>query len=261
MTAAAAAGAAGDGHPAHGEGPGVIPIQAVQRAALLLGLFTANEPELTLGEIAQRLAMPRATVHRYGMSLRSTGLLRYDAARATYSLGPRVIELGRVALANLSIIKIATPFMERLSERVNESVVLSVWDGSAPVVVNVADRTDRLVSIAIRAGSRLPLYTSAQGLLFLAYSASARAEHARDPELADSAALLETIRGDGYAVSDGVIAGITVAGAPVLQAGELVGTVAIVSQQSSGVGTPGGPAVSALLETAGALAAQLGEYG
>jgi IclR family pca regulon transcriptional regulator len=254
------AAAAGDGH-GHGDGPGVIPIQAVQRAALLLGLFTANEPELTLSEIAQRLDMPRATVHRYGMSLRSTGLLRYDAARATYSLGPRVIELGRVALANLSIIKIATPFMERLSERVNESVVLSIWDGSAPVVVNVADRTDRLVSIAIRAGSRLPLYTSAQGLLFLAFSPSARAEHARDPQLHENASLLEAIRSDGFAISDGVISGITVAGAPVLQAGELVGTMAIVSQQASGLGNPGSPAVTALRETTAALAAQLGEHG
>ncbi|MCW3017207.1 MAG: yiaJ 2 [Solirubrobacterales bacterium] len=246
---------------AHGDGPGVVPIQAVERAAAMLALFSPAEPELTLAEIIARLGMSRATVHRYGMSLRSTGLLRYDAVRGTYSLGPRVIELGRTALANLSIIKIATPALERLSEASNETAVLSIWDGTAPIVVNVVDRTDRLVSIAIRTGSRLPLRTSAQGHVFLAYSAVARevdARHAgagRVPERR-----LQEVRDAGMATSDGVIAGITVVAAPVMQQGEIAGTIGLVCQQESGVGEPRSPAIELLRRAAQDVGEQLGEH-
>jgi DNA-binding IclR family transcriptional regulator len=249
-------GAAGSSRP---EGTGVVPIQSVQRAAMLLGLFSAADPELTLSDITERLGMSRATVHRYGMSLRSTGLLRYDAARATYSLGPRIIELGRAALANLSIVKIAAPALEALSERVNETVVLSIWDGTAPIVVEVADRTDRLVSVAIRNGSRLPLYSSAQGLVFLAFSASAREAHAKEPRLTEAQERLAQIRREGVAISDGVIAGITVVAAPVIEDGDVAGTIALVSQQASGVAAPDSPAVGELRETAARIAAVLGE--
>lgn len=249
-----------DDAPVHGEGPGVVSIQSVERAAAMLGLFSPAEPELTLAHMVERLGMSRPTAHRYGMSLRSTGLLRYDAKRGTYSLGARVIELGRTALANLSIIKIATPTLERLSERTNETAVLSIWDGTAPIVVDVVDRTNRLVSIAIRAGSRLPVRTSAQGLLFLAHSEEARtgpegvAED--DPEWAPR---LAEVREHGYAMSDGVIAGITVVAAPVFQHGEIAGTLALVCQQESGIGRGDSPALKALCDAAQEVGHALGD--
>jgi IclR family pca regulon transcriptional regulator len=246
--------------PAHGDGPGVVPIQSVERAATMLALFSPAQPELTLADMVQRLGMSRATAHRYGMSLRSTGLLRFDAERGTYSLGARVIELGRTALANLSIIKIATPTMERLSETTNETAVLSIWDGTAPIVVDVVDRTDRLVSIAIRAGSRLPVQTSAQGLLFLAHSAAARAGSDGGPlDGPEWSARLAEVRERGVAMSDGVIAGITVVAAPVFQGREIAGTMALVCQQESGVAQEGSPAVAVLREAAHDVGRQLGE--
>ena len=45
--------------------------------------------------------------------------------------------------------------MERLVARVNETVVLSIWDGESPVVVRVEDNTDRLVRIIVRTGARM----------------------------------------------------------------------------------------------------------
>lgn len=249
----------GDG-PAHGDGPGVVPIQSIERAAKMLALFSPAQPELTLADMVERLGMSRATAHRYGMSLRSTGLLRFDARRGTYSLGARVIEFGRTALANLSIIKIATPTMERLSEGTNETVVLSIWDGTAPIVVEVVDRTDRLVSIAVRAGSRLPVRTSAQGLLFLAHSEAARlgpeGVSADDPEWSRR---FREVRERGHVRSDGVIAGITVVAAPVFGNGEIAGTLALICQQGSET-ADGSPAVAELVEAAHEIGRQLGEY-
>src|SRR3954462_14506982 len=59
--------------------------------------------------------------------------------------------------------------MERLAAELNETVVLSIWDGESPIVVRIADNTDRLVHIVVRTGSRLER-TPAQGKVFRAFA-------------------------------------------------------------------------------------------
>src|SRR4029078_6264259 len=112
-------------------------------------------------ELTSKLGTSRATTHRYAMALRRVGLLRYDRPRAVYTLRPRIVELATSALAGLRIIKVAGPYMERLVDEVNETVVLSIWDGEAPVVVRVDDNTDRLVRIN-RSGAPRPAAPTAR---------------------------------------------------------------------------------------------------
>jgi DNA-binding IclR family transcriptional regulator len=237
---------------------GVVPIQSVQRAAEFLRLFSAQETELTLGEITQRLNLSRATAHRYGLTLRGTGLIRYDPARGVYGLGPRIIELGTAALNSLAIVKIAGPHLERLSATTNETAVMTIWDGEAPVVVQVSDHTDRLVSLSVRVGSRLPVWASAQGMIYLALSGSARRVHAGErltalePELAK-------IREHGFSVSDGVIEGITVVAAAVRVGDEVAGTLALVGTQAGLSGRAASRAAAVVRDIAGELAAELGQ--
>jgi DNA-binding IclR family transcriptional regulator len=50
---------------------GVIPVKSVERATSLLSLFSADEKVLSLGEIACRLSMSRATAdHHLRLSAR-----------------------------------------------------------------------------------------------------------------------------------------------------------------------------------------------
>src|SRR5205085_6489342 len=119
--------------------------QSVERAVRLLGFFSPEEPELTLADMTRRLGTSRATTHRYTLALRRVGLLRFDPGAGVYSLGPRIVELAATALAGLRIVRLAGPTMERLVAELNETVVLSIWDGEQPVVVRVDDNTDRLV--------------------------------------------------------------------------------------------------------------------
>ncbi|MFI5426318.1 helix-turn-helix domain-containing protein [Aeromicrobium sp. UC242_57] len=63
-------------------------IQTVQRAAVILNAFTIRRPQLSLSEITEALGSTKATAHRYAKALREVGLLRYDSASATYTLGP-----------------------------------------------------------------------------------------------------------------------------------------------------------------------------
>jgi DNA-binding IclR family transcriptional regulator len=219
--------------------------QSVERAAAMLAFFTVDEPELTLAELTRRLDASKATTHRYAMALRRVGLLRYDRARAVYSLGPRIVELATSALAGLRIIKVAGPYMERLVDRVNETVVLSIWDGEAPIVVRVDDNTDRLVRINVRTGSRLPPDTSAQGKVFAAFSGADGEEAAR-------------IRRLGFASNAMVVEGICAIAVPVFQGEELAAAMAIVGTTASVQTDPRSEMCVRLRETASALSTELG---
>lgn len=224
--------------------------KSVERAIRLLSLFSAEEPELSLGQLRERLEVGKATTHRYTMVLREYGLLRYDKARSIYSLGPRAVELGSVALAGLRIVKIAGPEMERLVDEVNETVVLSVWDGEAPAVLRVDDNTDRLVRIVVRTGSRLPL-NSAQGKTFCAFSSYVEKPPIDDEEL-------ERIRKMGVAVSSDVVDGICAIAAPVFQGREQVAALAVVGTIAAIPPDPTHPIAESLREATKRLSAELG---
>jgi DNA-binding IclR family transcriptional regulator len=224
--------------------------QSVERAVRMLGFFTPEDPELTLAELTTRLGTSKATTHRYAVALRRAGLLRHDAARGVYTLGPRVVELAATALAGLRIIKIAGPHLERLVQRVNETAVLSIWDGESPVVVRVEDNTDRIVRIVVRTGSRLPV-DSAQGKIHAAFI----------PDI-DDASLdpgeLERIRADRVAVNSRVVEGIRAIAVPVFQNREMAAAMAVVGTVAAIPDEPRSPLAHMLLEAADVLSAELG---
>lgn len=130
-------------------------IQSVERAARLLALFTSQRPQLSLAEMCEGFGFGKATTHRYAMSLRRAELLKYDASTNLYSVGPRAISLAGAAVAGVPMLSAAAVYMRRLSEAVEETVALSVWDGEAPVVVHVASPASRTIHAAVRVGVRL----------------------------------------------------------------------------------------------------------
>jgi IclR family pca regulon transcriptional regulator len=185
----------------------------------MLGLFTVDEPQLMLSDLTARMGMSKATVHRYATALRNAGLLRFTGGY--YTLGPRVVELASAALAGLSVMKVAGPYLERLVAETGETAVLSVWDGEAPVVVRVDDNSSRLVRIVVATGSRLPP-ESAQGQVFRAFMTEPGSDFA-----------LDRVRDARVAHYSMVVDGIAALAAPVFQGAEIVATIALVGTTAS----------------------------
>jgi DNA-binding IclR family transcriptional regulator len=175
--------------------------------------------------------------------------LRFDPATGMCSLGPRIVELAATALAGLRILRIAGPHMERLSDKVNETVVLSIWDGQSPVVVRVDDSSDRLVRIDVRTGTRLPRATSAQGKVFLAFGPDANELDAPERE--------EIVR-TRVAINSEVDDGIRAIAAPIFQEREITAAMAVVGTINSLPEEPDSKIAAHLRATAEALSAELG---
>jgi DNA-binding IclR family transcriptional regulator len=219
-------------------------IQSVERAARMLGLFTVEEPQLTLGDLTTRSGLSKGTVHRYATALRNAGLLRQH--NGVYTLGPRVVELASAALEGLGVVRVAGPYLDRLVAETGETAVLSVWDGEAPVVVRVHDNTSRLVRIMVATGSRLPL-DSAQGQVFRAFLD----RDGGNPEL-------QRIRELRIAENAAVVDGIAALASPVFQGSEVAATMALVGTTASIETDPSAPMARALRAAAETLSTELG---
>jgi IclR family pca regulon transcriptional regulator len=130
-----------------------------------------------------------------------------------FALTPKVLDLGYAFLSSLQLPDIAQPFMEQLSEQVQESVSMAVLEGHEVVyVARVA--TKHIMSISLGLGSRLPAATTSMGRVLLAdlpdaaldaLLATASIERRTDRTIVDPDQLrsaLEHVRRQGYALVD-----------------------------------------------------------
>lgn len=103
-------------------------IQVIARAAAILNVLGKHPGGMSLGEIAQEVALPRSTVQRIVAALDSAQLVRSSGAGGL-RLGPALLKL--ISSVHSDVVDLVRPFLEQLSANVNETVTLHV-----PVVPN-----------------------------------------------------------------------------------------------------------------------------
>ncbi|MFJ9039685.1 helix-turn-helix domain-containing protein [Streptomyces sp. NPDC102406] len=147
-------GAAGAG------GAGLAEIVSLARGLSVLTCFDAAHPAMTLSEIAGRTGLARATARRALLTYQHLGHVEQNGR--TFRLTPRVLALGCAPLSRTTLPRIAAPHLAALSERLGESVGLSVPDGEwVRCTARVTPR--RVMSVDIGVGSRLPADATAAG--------------------------------------------------------------------------------------------------
>jgi IclR family pca regulon transcriptional regulator len=147
------------------DGPVVQKAQSFQRGIDVIRAFDGFHPRMTLSQVANRTDLTRATARRFLYTLIDIGYMDTDGR--DFWLTPRVLELGFAYLSSLGIPQIATPHLQRLTQRVNESSSVSILDGSDIVyVARVPLR--RIMAVAISVGTRFPAYATSMGRVLLA---------------------------------------------------------------------------------------------
>jgi IclR family pca regulon transcriptional regulator len=140
-------------------------VQSLERGLAVIRAFGAEEPVLTLSDVARRAGLTRAAARRFLLTLADLGYVRSDGRR--FALTPRVLELGYAYLSSLSLPEIAEPHLERLAAEVRESSSVSVLDGDDIVYVGRVP-TRRIMRVAINVGTRFPAYATSMGRVLLA---------------------------------------------------------------------------------------------
>jgi IclR family pca regulon transcriptional regulator len=142
-------------------------VQSLARGLSVIRAFGEDSPELTLSQVAKRTGLARTASRRFLLTLRELGYVRLNGR--LFSLSPKILELGYSFLSSLPLSDLAVPYMKRLVEQIQESCSISVLDGDDVVYVARVPM-NRIMSVQIHVGSRLPAYATSMGRVFLAYS-------------------------------------------------------------------------------------------
>ncbi|MBI2939717.1 MAG: IclR family transcriptional regulator [Chloroflexi bacterium] len=192
---------------------GYYAVQALDRAIDILEAFRTGDEDLGVAEVAARVDLHRATIHRLLSSLTSRGLVAQDLRTGKYRLGLKLFELGSRVGAALDVKRIATPYLANLVSRGGETAHLVILDGRHIVFVDKAETPNpfRMVSVV---GGRLPAHCSGAGKALLArlpddelraLLASRPLEQQTPHSIADPELMfahLRTVRQQGYAIDD-----------------------------------------------------------
>jgi DNA-binding IclR family transcriptional regulator len=138
------------------------------RAVRVLDAFTADDPALSVGEIARRSGLHVATASRLVAELTASGLLERGPGRQV-RVGVRLWELGARASPTVSLRDAAMPFLEDVHAVVGHHAQLGVRDGEDVLFLERLSARDAVINFS-RIASRLPLPTSSSGLVLLAHA-------------------------------------------------------------------------------------------
>lgn len=219
-------------------------MSTVRKAISLLELFTLEEPEIGLSDLARKADLDKATARRLLVALAAHRLVEQEPASRRYRLGAGLTRLARIRDAQLPLVAVAVPILRELSQQTGETVHLSEYSAGALLTIHV-DLSSKANRVNVNVGQILPLHGTASGIALLAF---ARNEIRRDcletpltaftpHTMTDAEKLRQAVQvaaRRGYSRSaQGYEEGVHSVAAPVLGSdGYPIGTVAIASPVS-----------------------------
>lgn len=186
---------------------------SLARGLAVIRAFTQQRRHLTIAQLSQRTAIPRAAVRRCLYTLSMLGYVGSEDGR-TYALRPRILALGHAYLSSTPLVYAVQPLLDQITSLLHESSSLAVLEGDEILYIARSSTTTRLLSIDLGIGSRLPAYCTSMGRVLLAGLSDTEIDlylsrvklvklTTRTVSTADELkAALNAIRRDGYAVVD-----------------------------------------------------------
>jgi len=141
-------------------------IQVIERMTRLLNALAGQAEAVTLKQLAQATSLHPSTAHRILTALVHDRLVeRID--QGNYRLGIRLLELGNLVKARISVREHALPLMRQLHAATGEAVNLSVRRDDEIVYVERTSSGRAMMRVVNIVGARAPLHITAVGKLFL----------------------------------------------------------------------------------------------
>jgi IclR family pca regulon transcriptional regulator len=139
---------------------------SLARGLAVINAFQERKRHLTIAQISHRTEIPRAAVRRCLYTLMQLGYATTDGR--TYSLLPKVLTLGHAYLSSTPLAVSAQPYLDRISEQLHEACNLATLEGEQVLYIARSAIPQRLISVDLSVGSRLPAYCTSMGRILLA---------------------------------------------------------------------------------------------
>lgn len=205
-------------------------IKSIEKALDLLELLSDSTKEMGITEISKELHMGVSTVYRILTALKYRGYIVQNPQTFKYMTGVKLFILGRKAQNTKNLIRILTPFLQKLSQRTNETINLAILEGREVICLYKIESPE-ILRADIEIGSKLPAHCSAVGKVLLAFSSEQdfKMLYGRDNKklltftsksissVKELKKCLNKVKKDGYAIDEEeFITGINCMGIPVI---------------------------------------------
>jgi DNA-binding IclR family transcriptional regulator len=139
---------------------------SVKKAFKILQAISDSPMGLGVSELSKKLNMGKSTVHGITLGLEALGVLVRDPIQKKFNLGYTLLELSRRAYGRIQLRDVARVPMERLAEKIGETVFIGIMNGDHATIVDVVESHNEM-KITSPPGTRLPLLAGTMGKVFL----------------------------------------------------------------------------------------------
>jgi len=142
--------------------------QTIHRAIFILREIAMHGTSgARLIDITQSMGLEPSTTHRIVKGLASHGMVTQDTKTKTYRLGHLVYELGLAASPNYALKDFCRPTLERIADKLGDSVFLVVRSGLDSVCIDSVEGSYPIQARTLDIGGRRPLGVGAASLALL----------------------------------------------------------------------------------------------
>ena len=140
---------------------------AVHKAFQLLRLVAETPDAMGITRLSAALGFSKSTTHGLVHALIGEGALNWTRGGKRVCIGPGIVALGFSAWNYLKIAEEVQPVINRLRDKIGETVFLGAWSRSRVLIMATSEAADSL-KISAPPGTSLPLLAGAVGKAFLA---------------------------------------------------------------------------------------------
>ena len=140
-------------------------VQVLDRSLDIIELVAAAQQGLGISQIAEKSALPKATVHRLVTALCTRGYLQKDHGN-NYQVGIKLIEVASYSINELELQTEVRPYLKEIVQQLNLTAHLGVLDQDKVVYVEKQDLFSRF-GLYAQIGYRIPAYCSSMGKCLL----------------------------------------------------------------------------------------------
>jgi IclR family KDG regulon transcriptional repressor len=147
-------------------------VRSIERALQILECFSMDKPVLTFTELVKGTGLSKSTVSRILSTLISIEYIKQDHLTQRYSLGFKLFNLGSVVGNNISLRKVALPYLHKLCTDIKETISLNIIENDERVCIEIVESSEEIRNF-VKVGQRNSLFVGASGKLLLAFTEDA----------------------------------------------------------------------------------------
>ena len=149
-------------------------VMSVDKAFRVLHAFDSSRPSMSLPQVAAAVGMDKSAAQRFTYTLEKLGYLRKDPVTKRFELTVRSLDIAHHYLHSNAMLQRAMPYLMHLSKTTEETINLTMMDGTEIVFVS-RFMSRHVLNTDVIVGTRMPAYCTAPGIAILSRLPAAEA--------------------------------------------------------------------------------------